>query len=75
MKPKARVETDRPLSPYTLIICFKIPQGGLSHYSQLQNFQTKTHASSLVLTGPFELDEYRLPTDSSYRQLWNISSR
>ena len=38
---------------------------GEHNQSQLQNLQIKTHASSLEPLRPIELDEYRLPTDSS----------
>ena len=63
IKPEARVEIDRPLSPYMLTMCFNISKGGLSLHSRLQNFQIKTPASSLEPLRPIELDEYQLPTN------------
>ena len=68
-EPQIGAETERPLSPCTLIIFFKISQGGLSHYSQLQKIWSKNACILSWAYGTFwtrwvsTTNRFQLPTN------------
>ena len=68
-EPQIGAETERPLSPCTLIIFFKISQGGLSHYSQLQKLWSKNACILSWAYGTFwtrwvsTTNRFQLPTN------------